>query len=349
MKLTVPASLLTTCQVLMDAGYDTYIVGGAIRDAFLDRPVQEYDITTAASPQTVQDLFPGAIETGVAYGTVTVRIKDATGTHLYEVTTFRNETGYSDHRRPDVIRFAKTIEEDISRRDFTINAIAFNPITKRFVDVYGGINDCKTKCLRAIRNPKERFEEDSLRLFRLCRFVAQMDLQIEPETHNALMELGPIVPLPAIERIQTELKKLLDSDRCDEGLNLLINSHLLERIMPEVDVEKLQGIDMSKIDPLIRMSKLISCSDDYEKTLKHLKLSRAETHAIVRLIERGFDMEKARFETHHLALTGQELMDMGYRGKAIGNIQHMLQDAVLKEKIPNEKQALWDYLRTKLF
>lgn len=349
MKLTVPASLRFLCQTLSDARYDTYIVGGAIRDAILNRPVQEYDIATAATPKTVQSLFPGSIPTGLAYGTITVRLKDDQGTHAYEVTTFRSERGYADHRHPDVIEFSKTIEEDLSRRDFTINAIAFNPITKRFVDVYGGIADCKAKCLRAIRNPHERFEEDSLRLFRLCRFAAQMDLQIETATLNALIALGPVVPLPAIERIQNELFKLLASDHCDKGLHLLINSHLLDRVLPGLDLQKLQVINMSKIDPSMRMAKLISCSGDCKKTISHLRLSRNETHWIERLIERGFDKEKARFETHHLAVSGQELMDMGYQGKAIGNIQNMLQDAVLKEKIPNEKQALWDYLRTKLF
>lgn len=349
MKLTVPSSLLRLCQVLTDAGHDTYIVGGAIRNALLGKSVQEYDIATSALPTVVQNLFPDSIATGALYGTITVRMKESGLPVTYEITTFRTESGYSDHRHPDIITFGKTIEQDLSRRDFTINAIAFNPISKRFVDAYGGIKDCRNRCLRAIRNPKERFEEDALRLFRLCRFVAQYNLQVEEDTLKALLTLGPTTPLPAIERIQSELMKLLLAPSCDEGLQLLLKSELLNRIIPKLNHEKAMSLKLSKEDPSVRIAILIGCGDDYHETIKGFRFSRKESQWIERLIEREFNPEKAALEAHHLALKGQMLMDMGYQGKAIGNIQHILLDAVIKEKIPNEKQALWDYLRTKLF
>jgi len=349
MKLTVPAYVLSVCQVLHNAGHDTYIVGGAMRDSLLGRPVHEYDITTAATPDIVHSLFPNYVDTGVAFGTVTVLIKDGDKTNHCEVTTFRTESGYTDSRRPDTILFGKTIEEDLARRDFTINAIAFNPLTKRLVDTYGGLQDLQARRLRAIRDPKERFVEDTLRLFRACRFAAQLDFALEDNTYEAVMALGPCVPFPAIERSHIELTKILDADACDRGFDLAKKAGLLHRVLPDIRDNMLSVLKMSEIDPPIRWARLIGCCEDYKKAIKDLRFSNKEGLWIERLIERQFDPEKARFEIKDLALSGQEIMDMGYTGRAIGNIQHLLQEAVLKEETPNEKQSLLLFLQTKLF
>ncbi len=349
MKLTVPSYVLSICQVLHKAGYGTYIVGGAMRDSLLGRPVQEYDITTAATPETLHSLFPNCIDTGAAFGTVTILIKEDGKTNQCEVTTFRTESGYTDNRRPDTVNFGTSIEEDLTRRDFTINAIAFNPMTKRFVDGFGGIKDLQDRKIRAIRDPKERFVEDTLRLFRACRFAAQLDFALEEKTYEALMALGPCVPFPAIERIHIELTKLFQAKYCDRGFLLAKKSGLLHRIFPDLDDARLSKIKLSNLDPNVCWARMIECCSNYKSALKTLRFSNKEAHWIERLIERNFDPEKARFEVTDLALSGQEIMEMGYTGRAIGNIQHLLLNAVLSEEEPNEKQALLVFLRTKLF
>ena len=182
--IKIPKKQEYVLNTLRQNGYEGYIVGGCVRDSLLGLTPNDYDVTTNATPDVVQSLFPKTAPTGIAHGTVTVIIEK----EPIEVTTFRSESGYSDSRHPDVTRFETDIKYDLSRRDFTVNAMAYNN-EKGLIDLYGGSQDLKNKFLRAVGNPQKRFGEDALRILRLFRFASQLGFTIEKETLNAAKEL----------------------------------------------------------------------------------------------------------------------------------------------------------------
>lgn len=226
--MAMPKGAMETLNVLKAAGFQAYFVGGCVRDLCLNRPYQDIDITTDAIPDQVIALFKRVIPTGVPYGTVTVLHKDGT----YEVTTYRQEIGFSDGRRPDVVAFSKELNEDLSRRDFTINAMALGA-DGQLTDPFGGFVDLEHKQLRAVGDPEERFEEDRLRKLRAIRFAAQLDFEIEPNTFSAIKN-NPSLAGVSVERIKIELDKMLLSSRPDLGLKLLQETGLLAVSLPEV-------------------------------------------------------------------------------------------------------------------
>lgn len=219
------------------AGFSLYIVGGAVRDWVLRIPNDDYDFTTDATPEEVIGLFRKVIPTGIKHGTVTVLFKNA----KYEVTTFRTDGEYHDHRHPEQVQFVRNLEEDLKRRDFTINAMAANAFTGEIVDQHNGFGDLKKKTIRAIGNPIERFTEDALRILRACRFATKLDFSIEPETHAAMRQLASTLKLVSGERIRDELVKILSSKTPLTGLKLMQESDILAVILPEL-VEG-QGIE----------------------------------------------------------------------------------------------------------
>ena len=184
---------------LNEHGHDAYLVGGYVRDRLIGIPSADIDITTEATPCEV---FPDAVATGLKFGTVTV-FEDG---HPFEVTTFRKEMAYDDHRHPSGIVFSDTLEEDLKRRDFTVNAFAMD-VDGRVIDLFNGTEDLKHKIIRAIGDPDERFKEDALRIMRAFRFVAKLDFDIEPKTITAIIEDMPLLANIANERIVDELKK----------------------------------------------------------------------------------------------------------------------------------------------
>ena len=189
-------------------GFSAYMVGGCVRDMLLGREPLDWDICTSAMPEEVQNLFPGSLPTGLRHGTVTVRLDG----YSAEVTTYRTEQGYSDHRRPDNVRFVSDIAEDLSRRDFTINALAL-PLNGEILDLHGGIDDLRNGIIRCVGVPAQRFEEDALRMFRAIRFSAQLGFEIEPETGKAIELYADSTRHLAPERIKDELKRTLLSPR----------------------------------------------------------------------------------------------------------------------------------------
>ncbi|MCE9597912.1 MAG: poly-A polymerase [Spirochaetia bacterium] len=186
-------------------GFECYLVGGCVRDLLLGRSVKDLDFTTNAEPSSVQSIFKRTVPTGIKHGTITVLLEDRS----YEVTTYRAESDYSDARRPDRITFAKTLSEDLSRRDFTINALALDPDTGSITDEHGGLDDLEKRILRTIGKPEERFFEDGLRTVRACRFASVLGFTIEPGTLAALSlpEIQKRTALVAIERFTDELWK----------------------------------------------------------------------------------------------------------------------------------------------
>lgn len=201
---------------LISKGYEAYAVGGAVRDMLLNKPFSDIDITTSATPDKVMEIFSRltVIPTGLKHGTVTV-LYDGKG---YEVTTYRSEKGYSDNRRPDEVSFVSDLKEDLKRRDFTINAIAYNE-REGIKDYYGGQADLKAELIRGVGNPDTRFKEDALRILRGVRFSSTLGFEIEAETKRAIFENKSLIKNVASERIQVELVKLLLGKNASYVLN----------------------------------------------------------------------------------------------------------------------------------
>ncbi|MCR8642252.1 CCA tRNA nucleotidyltransferase [Paenibacillus sp. N1-5-1-14] len=204
------------------SGYEAYFVGGCIRDACLGKPVKDIDIATSAKPEEVIACFERTVPTGLQHGTVTVLIDK----QPFEVTTFRTETAYVDFRRPTDVQYVTNLEEDLQRRDFTMNAMALG-LEGQIIDPFGGQQDLEAAILRCVGNPMERFGEDALRLLRCVRFAAGYQMQIEDETWEALCTQAPLLKHIAMERVRAELERLVGGESPERGLQLLLDSELL--------------------------------------------------------------------------------------------------------------------------
>lgn len=226
---TLPDYVTTALSALNGAGHEAFLVGGCVRDILLGAEPHDYDLTTSALPEQVKSVFARekVAETGIKHGTVTV----ITGGGVLEITTYRTESTYSDNRHPDRVSFSKTLSEDLCRRDFTVNAMAWSPETG-LVDLYGGKNDLQNGVIRCVGNPSERFREDALRLLRAVRFASQLDFAIEPETERAIREMRDLLHNVSVERIYEELKKLL----CGKGVGRVLTEQrdLLAAAIPEL-------------------------------------------------------------------------------------------------------------------
>jgi tRNA nucleotidyltransferase (CCA-adding enzyme) len=198
-------------------GFQFYLVGGAVRSLMLGKDPHDLDFTTDAHPEQVRRLFKNTIPTGIDHGTVTVLWKG----EALEVTTFRHEGSYKDHRHPDSVKYIHSLKEDLARRDFTINALAFDPLSSLLFDYFEGQTDLKKKIIRAIGIPHQRFQEDALRILRGCRLAAELGFQIEPATLSAMAELSLNLKTLSAERIYKEFRRTLISPYPLEGLNLL--------------------------------------------------------------------------------------------------------------------------------
>lgn len=228
----VPGPILGVLQRIQDSGHSAYVIGGAVRELLAgEKPApQDWDLGTSALPQDVLRLFPRAIATGARFGTITV----LTDAGPCEVTTFRVESEYKDARRPERVTFVRELEADLSRRDFTVNAIAWDPAHDRLVDPTGGIPDLASRLLRAVGDPRERFREDGLRPIRAARFAATLEFGLEEETARALSGASEEVGRVAAERVQDELLKMLRAREPSRGFEVLRQAGLLGIWLPEI-------------------------------------------------------------------------------------------------------------------
>ncbi len=235
MNITLPLYVESLIERLIEKGFDSYAVGGAIRDSVMGITPMDWDIATQGEPWEVMEVFADkrVIKTGEKYGTVTV--VEAWG--KTEITTFRSEGSYSDGRHPDWVRFEKNIETDLSRRDFTINAIAYNK-EKGIVDPFGGVKDIKSGVIRAVGNPKDRFLEDGLRMMRAVRFYTKHSFEIEESTKEAICTLAKNIKTISNERIKDELCKILIDPNASKGIEMLLQTGLLQNIIPDIDLVK---------------------------------------------------------------------------------------------------------------
>ena len=362
-------------------GYEGYIVGGCVRDYLMGNEPHDYDITTSALPDEVKKVFPHTVDTGIQHGTVTVVI-DKVG---YEITTYRIDGEYKDNRHPEEVIFTDKLSGDLSRRDFTVNAIAYNPL-KGYVDLFNGREDIEKKIIRGVGVPAKRFQEDALRMMRAVRFSAQLDFSIEDITLKALKENADLIKNISIERIREEFFKLLLSNH-NERLDILLNSGMTEYFLPEILNRKYDYMKINFLsrDIVVRLSYILSHieSKSVNKIMKRLKTDNKTASAVTNIVKYvnykindSYSMRKLInlvgentlklievigalnnsdmiFEINmynsvkndcctlkSLALTGNDLISIGIKGKEIGEVLNKALDLVMKEPDKNNREVL---------
>lgn len=209
--MILPKKILDLLEMMEDAGYECYVVGGAVRSHLLNEPIHDYDLTTSATPEEMLELFHDfkTLTVGMKHGTITVIIDH----EPIEITTYRKEEDYLDHRHPSTVSFTRNIKDDLARRDFTINAIAYHPKTGYF-DPFQGLEDLNKRQIQTVNNPYERFNEDALRILRAIRFQSRLNFKIEDSTHQAMVKLAPTLDYLSKERIQHEFEEILTNKYC---------------------------------------------------------------------------------------------------------------------------------------
>ena len=228
-RIQVPRTAAKVTGRLLALGYEAYVVGGCVRDSLIGLTPNDWDITTSASPEQIKSAFPRTIDTGIEHGTVTVRMD---GENL-EVTTYRIDGAYEDHRHPDQVKFTTRLEEDLRRRDFTINAMAYND-RDGLIDLFQGRQDLEAGVIRCVGDAGERFSEDALRIFRAVRFCAKLGFSLDPATREAAVHLAPTLAYVSAERIRMELEKLLVSEH-PEMIRLAWECGITRVVLPEFD------------------------------------------------------------------------------------------------------------------
>jgi tRNA nucleotidyltransferase (CCA-adding enzyme) len=246
-SLLIPEEVKSVAQALIDGGFEAFFVGGCVRDIMLHKKPKDWDITTNATPEQIQQLFPHTFYENT-YGTVGV-VNDQEGIDhtlkVVEVTPYRLETGYSDKRRPDEVEFSQHIEDDLKRRDFTINAIALDPINGQLLDLYKGQIDLKDNMIRTVGDATERFQEDALRILRAVRLATELNFTIEPATEKAIVDNSDLLAHISKERIRDEFIKIIISDNPKRGLELAQKLHVLRFVSTEL--EKGMGIEQGGV------------------------------------------------------------------------------------------------------
>lgn len=287
-KIDVPKNVKLIIKILENNGYEAYAVGGCVRDAILNKEPNDWDITTSAMPEEVKKLFRKTIDTGIAHGTVTVMIEKVG----YEVTTYRIDGEYEDGRHPKNVEFTSNLIEDLKRRDFTINAMAYSD-KNGIVDEFDGIGDLDRNVIKCVGNPMDRFNEDALRILRAVRFAAVLNFEIEENTKKAIAELAKNLNKISKERIQAELEKLIIS-RYPDKLNIAYETGITKVIFPEID----RLVDIGKFDFIrkklveiepnhyLRWSVLLSQStkEESKKILRGLKFDNKTIDTVSRIV-----------------------------------------------------------------
>ena len=370
---------------LESRGHLAYLVGGCVRDMILGVHPHDWDVCTSALPWQVEEIFPHTRATGIKHGTVTV----LSSSHPVEVTTFRREGGYADHRHPDAVSFVGDLTEDLARRDFTVNAIAL-PLEGFAADPFGGIRDIENKLIRCVGDGEKRFEEDALRMLRAFRFSARLDFAIEENTLLAIKEKAYLSEYLAPERVRDELEKLLLTKKPDTvyeliGAGLLdgfLSCRLPEEGLPTFSrmphkamsrfmllcaVLKSHGCISSAEEFLTRLrldSRTVRCCDEAEEMLRSpvpecplawkRLLNRYGAESVLLYAQcldarsGGKNVKALKavlksgecYSAKHLAVTGDDLLELGYRGRELGEMLRFLLDYVMEHPENNTREIL---------
>ncbi len=378
----LPQYVLNALQTIENNGYKAYIVGGSVRDLLLNKTPNDYDIATNASPETVLRLFENTVATGLKHGTVTV----VTNNGNIEVTTFRTDGVYVNHRSPENVDYLNNITEDLSRRDFTVNAMAYNN-SEGLIDVFNGKSDLDNRVIRAVGDANCRFNEDALRILRAFRFSAVLDFKIEASTLNAAVNCAEILQFVSRERIAAEILKAVMGKNIEAlkplilcGAFEFINIHGCEELnsiskLPKNINLRFFGFAMCcNIIPAdlcseLKLSKQIQkyCANMYA-ALNNLPKNKAEIKIAmnnygVEIIKDLFvylnDDEKAKtvheiltnnepYKISQLNITGDDIMELNISGENVGTVLKKLLDYVIYNPEKNSKEFLTDYIKEKL-
>ncbi len=277
---------IEVCRMLQEKGFQAYLVGGCVRDLLMGATPKDWDIATNAKPQQVKEVFPKTYDTGLQHGTITVSMGPTVADH-FEVTTYRTEGEYSDGRRPDYVAFVDNIAEDLSRRDLTINAIAYDPVNDKIVDPFGGAKDLENKVIKAVGNPNDRFAEDGLRTMRVARFAARLGFQVDPATEDAISQNLETLSKVSKERMRDELTKTLMTKSPSVGLNILLKTGALGTLgsafADAVVASTFPAIDASRGSMETKMAILLHklSVPQTEAALRDLKFSNVEVKKIL--------------------------------------------------------------------
>lgn len=273
-------------------GFTLYLVGGALRDIIMEKTPHDYDLATDATPAQMLKIFPRALKTGIKHGTLTIR----EGGILFETTTMRQDGTYSDGRHPNKITFGHDIEGDLSRRDFTMNAIALDLKNYKIIDPFNGLGAIKSRVIRAVGDPKKRFLEDGLRPIRALRFMVQLGFTLDDATKSAIYDNDVIEKIQRVskERFRDELFKILSSANPTNAIQLLVSANImgifLDTKISETDIKRMQLIDMA--DPLIRLAALLYGDENPYNTCHTLKMANADSKLIAKLISDTKSIDK---------------------------------------------------------
>ncbi len=385
-KMNLPSDVEYILKKLLDSGFEAHVVGGAVRDFLLGDVPGDYDITTSAEPCEIKEVFKNekTVDTGIKHGTVSVVLNHK----AYEITTYRIDGEYLDARHPESVSFTRNISEDLARRDFTVNAMAYNE-PSGLIDLFSGKEDLKRGIIRAVGLAEKRFEEDALRILRALRFASKLDFKIEKNTSLAIFKKAHLLSKVAKERIYTEWIKLLSG----KGSYRIINEYkeIIKVFIPELDVislpeeacflradadlrfvslfaEKdsdawLKSLDSLHADNKIKLlGKTLlenfkeELSTEYKMKLMLSKIGEESCAKLIsfrQLLGRICDKEAEllekvlksgdAFRLSDMALTGNELNNIGITGKKVGEILKKALDAVMMGNIPNEREALIDF------
>lgn len=295
MYISIPPDVKFILDRLQNNHYEAYIVGGCVRDSLLNKEPKDWDITTNALPEEIIRIFPRTIPTGIKHGTISVLINS----RAYEVTTFRIDGEYSDNRHPDKVIFSDDIKEDLSRRDFTINAMAYRE--KCLIDPFSGRYDLDAKIIKCVGNANERFNEDALRMLRAVRFSCQLDFTIEADTLSSIVENNLLISNISAERIRDELCKILSAAKPSAGIRLLMETGLLQYIIPglNMDLNSMKMLDNIENSLILRLAALLydteyaSCGTS-EMILKNLRFDNETVRKVCILLRENMELYKVR-------------------------------------------------------
>lgn len=376
MKLKIPDYVKKVVDTLNKNGFEAFVVGGAVRDAMLGESPDDWDVTTNAVAQQTKECFDRHFDTGIKHGTITV-IMDK---KPVEVTTYRIDGKYRDNRRPETVYFTGDIKEDLKRRDFTINAMAYND-SVGLVDLYGGGEDMKNKLIRCVGDADTRFNEDALRIMRAIRFAARLGFEIEEKTFASIKKNRNLLKNISVERIQTELVKMLETS---DDLSLFFKSGVGEVVLPEVCFENVR-LNVP-CDKELKLAALLYDVEDAGVIFKRLKFDNHTKNNVLKILEcsrenignTDYQIKKmlnrygeALFEkslvlsecygknmayckdifnrvkmeaylVKHLAVTGNDIIKLGITGTEIGRVMEKILDEVMKNPKLNSKEELLD-------
>jgi len=374
LKLNIPEYVKKVVDTLNKNGFEAFVVGGAVRDAMLGQNPDDWDVTTNAMAEQTKQCFDRHFDTGIKHGTITV----LTDKKPVEVTTYRIDGEYKDNRRPETVAFTADIKEDLKRRDFTINAMAYNE-QAGLLDLYGGAEDLKNKIIRCVGDADTRFGEDALRIMRAIRFAARFGFDIEEKTFESIKKNRYLLKNISVERIQVELVKMLETS---DDLHLLFKSGVAEVILPEVSFDDIRlNVPCEKE---LKLAALLCNVDDSRDIFNRLKFDNNTKHNVLKIIEcsrekmgsTGYEIKKmlntygedifektlvlmecygkdvvcqkeifdrVRTEAYslkHLAVTGNDIMALGINGREIGKVMNELLDKVMQNPEINSKEKL---------